>query len=70
MIYPLGTLMLAGLRDILIISCPADLPRFEALLRDGSALGVRLSYAEQAAPNGLAEALIIGRMFVGDEPVA
>lgn len=68
--YPLGVLMLAGIRDVLIISTPTDLPRFEALLRNGEAFGINLSYAEQAAPNGLAEAFIIGREFVGDSPVA
>ena len=68
--YPLGVLMLAGIRDVLIISTPSDLPRFEAMLGDGSAYGIALSYAEQAQPNGLAEAFILGRRFVGDGPVA
>ena len=68
--YPLGVLMLAGIRDVLVISTPVDLPRFQELLGDGGAFGVRLSYAEQAKPNGLAEAFIIGREFVGNEPVA
>jgi glucose-1-phosphate thymidylyltransferase len=68
--YPLGMLMLAGIQDILLISTPHDLPLFERLLGDGSAFGIRMSYATQAEPNGLAEAFIIGRDFVGDDSVA
>ncbi len=66
--YPLSTLMLAGIKDILIISTPVDTPRFESLLGDGSKFGINLSYKVQPSPDGLAQAFILGKDFIGDEP--
>ena len=68
--YPLSTLMMAGINEILIISTPHDLPNFQKLLGDGSTIGCQFSYAEQAVPNGLAQAFVIGADFIGDDSVA
>ena len=67
--YPLSVLMLAGIKDVLIISTPEDLPNFKRLLSDGSQLGMNFSYEEQNKPNGIAEAFIIGEKFIGNDSV-
>ena len=68
--YPLSVLMMAGIKDILIISTPHDLPKFQTLLQDGSSIGCNFSYAEQVVPNGLAQAFVIGKDFVGNDKTA
>jgi glucose-1-phosphate thymidylyltransferase len=68
--YPLSTLMLAGIRDVLVISTPRDTPRFEELLGDGSQWGMKLSYAIQERPEGIAQAFLLAKSFIGDDPVA
>ena len=65
--YPLSTLMLAGIREVLVISTPQDLPNFERLLGDGSSLGMKFAYKVQEVPNGLAQAFVLGREFLGDD---
>ena len=67
--YPLSVLMLAGIKEVLLISTPSDLPAYQRLLEDGSQFGIQIQYAEQKAPNGLAEAFLIGEEFIGQDPV-